>query len=726
MILAAWGCGLRQPAPAGPGPGLAGLYPAGSEQRAAAEFLTANLPPGDAATLDRESLAEHLEYAFLAREAMPWGRQVPLDLFLRYVLPHRVAQERIQPWRKELFETLVPLLAGITDIPGAALTVNRWCFGQAGFSTTERWDQGPADTWTRGLGRCEELSILFVCAARAVGIPARTCFTPYWRHSDDNHLWVEFWDGRNWQYLGAGEPESLPGLAWFSPHLPKAVLVLANAYGSLRPGEVPDAPAYRDGPGYLMLNRSAAYLPTGGLRVEVLDAEGRPAANATAFAHVFNYGHFVPVARIACNASGAGDLELGAGDVLVCAAGEGRADCAFARVEPGRAVTLRLTLDGRRLPAGARLMDFPLDPARSAAAAAAFALAETAAAPARSALEAERQARLAAFAELAGRMAGGADTQLARVAAAAGGNAPEVLRGLALAAAQGREQYEAAAGLAAIMPAKDRAMCEGPRLAAEARLALAARAALRARGVLDYGDETFVRHVLSGRILYEQFSHWREELSARFGSWAAAEGGAASLAQRVNGLLAGLPQREARGRGVFMTPLQVLADGGWRHPDELLVLGGALLRTLGVPARLHPDRDWLEFFDGGAWRPLYPRQPGDLGDTTATADAAACYGPHARVEVSFTRDGQPLPEDGARYFRDFAVSRLFEPGYFAVLDEPDLSFAANATVIGLPAGEYLLTSGARDGQGRPLARSRVLDLEAGQSVRLELPLDPGE
>ncbi|MEW5774033.1 MAG: transglutaminase domain-containing protein [Thermodesulfobacteriota bacterium] len=726
LALGAGSCALRAPDPyAGPA-GWADGYPDGSERRAAARFLAENLPPGDAADLDPAALAEHLEYAFLAREAMPWGRQVPFDLFLRYVVPHRVTQERLQPWRKQLFETLVPLLAGVEDIRAAALAVNRWCFSMAGFSTTARWDQGPADTWTRGLGRCEELTILFVAAARAVGIPARTCLTPYWRHSDDNHLWAEFWDGAGWRYLGSGEPESLPGLAWFSPHLPKAVLFLAGAYGGLRPGEVTDAPAYAEGPGFLLLNRTAAYAPTGRLRAEVAGPDGRPADNATAFVHVYNYGRYAPVARLACGPDGAGELEAGGGDLLVCAARDGKADCAPARVEPGRTTAVRLVLDGRRLPEGERRMDYAEDPDRSAAAAAAFAQVEAAAAPVRAALEAERKARLESFAALAGRAAGGPDTPLAKALAEAGANVPELLRGLDLAAARGREDFEAAAAMVLGMPSKDRAVASGPRLAAEARLALDARAGLRARGLLDYDDEVFVRGVLPGRILFEQFSHWREGLAARVAGWAGQARDLRSLVRRVNRLLAGMSRIAPRGRGVLMTPAQALAAGGWQHPDELLVLGGALLRSLGVPARLHPDRNWLEFFDGAAWLPLYPGQPGDLGDTRATAEAAAFYGPHARVEVRFRRGGEPLSGEEAQYYRDFAVSQLLDPGFFAVLEDPGLSWEEGAAVLDLPAGEYLLTCGARGGSGRPLVRSRVLDLAPGQAVSLEMSLDPGD
>ena len=180
--LAAGGCALRGTAPA-PGPAdFVARYPAGSEEREAARFLADNLPPGDAASLDAADLAENLDYAFLARRSLPWGRQVPFDLFLRYVLPHRVTQERLEPWRREYFSTLAPLLAGSADIRSAALAVNRWCFAQAGFATSSRWDQGPQDTRARGLGRCEELAILFVDAARSVGIPARPCWTPAWRH----------------------------------------------------------------------------------------------------------------------------------------------------------------------------------------------------------------------------------------------------------------------------------------------------------------------------------------------------------------------------------------------------------------------------------------------------------------------------------------------------------------------------------------------------------------
>lgn len=64
-------------------------------------------------------------------------------------------------------------------------------------------------------GRCGEQSVFTVTALRAVGIPARQCYTPRWVHTDSNHAWVEAWIDGKWHYMGASEPEAELDVAWF-------------------------------------------------------------------------------------------------------------------------------------------------------------------------------------------------------------------------------------------------------------------------------------------------------------------------------------------------------------------------------------------------------------------------------------------------------------------------------------------------------------------------------
>jgi len=72
----------------------------------------------------------------------------------------------------------------MTNVNGPTLTLRR----------------SPLATIRTAYGRCGEESVLTVAALRAVGIPARQCYTPLWAHCDDNHAWVEAWDQQRNQW----------------------------------------------------------------------------------------------------------------------------------------------------------------------------------------------------------------------------------------------------------------------------------------------------------------------------------------------------------------------------------------------------------------------------------------------------------------------------------------------------------------------------------------------
>ena len=76
-------------------------------------------------------LRENLDHAFLARQLMPWGKTVPWDVFLHYVLPHRASQEPFQPHRAFLFAELAPLCATALSMEEALSRVGGWCAARA-------------------------------------------------------------------------------------------------------------------------------------------------------------------------------------------------------------------------------------------------------------------------------------------------------------------------------------------------------------------------------------------------------------------------------------------------------------------------------------------------------------------------------------------------------------------------------------------------------------------
>ena len=116
-----------------------------------------------------------------------------------------MAEEPITAHRKYFYEQLDPLVKDCETMLEAAYQVNLWLGGerkdtQAGyakqrvhFEPSEARDKSPFATLLSSQGRCEEMMIIFMSAARAVGIPSRSVYTPYWPKCDNNHAWTEIW-----------------------------------------------------------------------------------------------------------------------------------------------------------------------------------------------------------------------------------------------------------------------------------------------------------------------------------------------------------------------------------------------------------------------------------------------------------------------------------------------------------------------------------------------------
>lgn len=192
----------------------------------AAEFLVAGMPAADRGSLTKEFLMENLRLALSARELFPWGKQVPEELFLEYVLPYAQLDEPRDPWRADFYRRCSLLVKGCKSASEAVQQINRSLFGelQVSYNTgRKRPNQSPKESIKQGKASCTGLAIILADACRSVGIPARVVGTPMWTNKEGNHTWVEIWDG-GWHCTGAAEPD-LEGLdhGWFLADAAKAV-----------------------------------------------------------------------------------------------------------------------------------------------------------------------------------------------------------------------------------------------------------------------------------------------------------------------------------------------------------------------------------------------------------------------------------------------------------------------------------------------------------------------
>jgi predicted esterase len=179
------------------------------DHRKGMAFLIANMPERDLTTLRADFLLENVDLAYKARKQVPWGAQIPEDVFLDNVLAYANVDESRDPWRKELYDLCMPLIKECKTPSEAAEMLNRKVFPQlkVKYSTgRKKPHQSPKESIETGMASCTGLSILLSDACRSVCVPARLVGTPLWTNKTGNHTWVEIWD-RDWHFTGACEPD---------------------------------------------------------------------------------------------------------------------------------------------------------------------------------------------------------------------------------------------------------------------------------------------------------------------------------------------------------------------------------------------------------------------------------------------------------------------------------------------------------------------------------------
>ncbi len=319
-----------------------------AEEREGWAFLVANMPAGDLRSVPEATLTEHVEYAYRARRELPWTKGVPRALFFHYVLPFRSAQEPVEAWRKQFFETMVPRLAkaGCETLEEVALEVNRYCGENVKFKPTGPKDRSPLAVLESGFGRCEEEMIFFNAVARSVGVPARSVFTPYWPFQDNNHAWCEVYTGKStrpgaggWHYLGACEPKDALDQAWFTRATRRAALVLARCMGR---AEGENVFSYRDKT--TIINSTPVYTATCRMTLRVVTGEGEPVPRSVVHLYVFNFGSLRPILGRRTDGEGRTTFDLGPGDYVVTGAGNGKMGFAVAHSVVGGEATCDVVL----------------------------------------------------------------------------------------------------------------------------------------------------------------------------------------------------------------------------------------------------------------------------------------------------------------------------------------------------------------------------------------------
>ena len=644
------------------------------EQRRAMEFLMTHLPESDLDQYPFDLFLQFVDHALHLRAHTAWCGALEEEIFYHYVLFPRVNDEDLSFHRALFHDALRARIEPLPTVAEKVLEVNRWCHENASYQFQDDRTASPLTGFRSGSGRCGEESAFLVSALRSVGIPARQVYSPRWAHCDDNHAWVEALCDGEWRFLGACEPEPILDRGWFNTAASRAILVHSRLFGA---GSSPlhGAPLGTDG-AVTWYNQTERYART---RTYTFRAErdGLPAAGARFQLQVLNEASFHTIATLTADERGEARAQLGLGDLHVLCTLDGlraEGDCVDG------AVVLELVHPDMEETDWAEFdvhapKDEPIHPAL---------------------LTAEQKAARAA------ELVRGAELREARIAShyhpgqgkpewedllkAARGNAPVLLAFLERDGDPRRETMLRSITAKDLRDVTDEILEDHLRNAP-------------AQGEMP--GELYGPYVLSPRIQIECLTPWRGALLQALseGEKAAFRACPAALWTALEERMDPAVEKVYAGEitGLVWTPMEawqaMRCDG-----RSLRILYVAILRALGVPARLRALDGMPEFWQDGAFH-------------TVRAEALGT--------LRLTQSEGPAP----LYRQNWSLSRRVSGGW-KLLTLSNEGWSDGEYALKLPAGQYRLMTSVRLPNGNQFAARRELVVRAGEETCSDLRLRP--
>ncbi len=278
------------------------------------KYLYSYMPVSDAVNYDFETFLDYVRHSLFLLENYDYVKELPDEIFLEYVLFHRVNDEEIRCCRRIFYDDLNSFLGDEKGLD-RVLRANFWCAKEITYQSSDERTLSAIAIYNRGRGRCGEESTFFVQALRSIGIPSRQVYVPRWSHCDDNHAWVEVYNDGKWYFLGAAEPQSIINSGWFNNAASRAMLVHSRCFGfSLSSDDI----IGQDNE-VKLLNQLSRYAENNLIKVKVFDGNYKPVKYAVVTFSVINYSHFAPVAKVLTDENGDAFITLGLGCVKISA-----------------------------------------------------------------------------------------------------------------------------------------------------------------------------------------------------------------------------------------------------------------------------------------------------------------------------------------------------------------------------------------------------------------------
>jgi len=658
------------------------------DQCEALKFLIAFMPLSDLADYNGDFFLANVNMSLRVREEVPWGKNIPGEIFLHYVLPCRINNENLDSFRIVYYDEILDRVKG-KNIEDAALEINHWCHEKVAYQAADSRTSGPMSTILSARGRCGEESTFTVAALRTAGIPARQVYTPRWAHSDDNHAWVEIWINGKWSYMGACEPEPVLDRGWFTEPSRRAMLIHTKSFGAPSGNEN----FINTHKNFTEVNNLAKYAITKRIFVKVVDKEEIPVNDAKVEYQLYNYAEFYPLAIVATNENGLSQFETGLGDLLIWAHKGDNFN--FRKISVGETDTLILKLSDKDH--GMSSMDLDLD----------VPIVRSPFSVPKQELVDQNTGRInqenitrqkyidswmkpyeaKALAQKLGIDTGRVMTIIARSM----GNYKEI--GSFLTETPDSLLLNAIA-LLEILPDKDLRDVRAFTLSDHLRNSMIP---------LNVSDEKIsLEYILNPRVANEMLVSWRHYFLTKLPSEIVRNGLSNPLLiiQYLNDNI-----RIADEENYYKTPLTPVGVNELKVSDtgSRAICFVAICRTLGIPSRLEPGRNVPQYFFNKAWKDVYfsdQKEP----------DQEKGY-----IKLK-SADTKPVPE----YYIQFTLAR-FDGGRYNTLEyDFNKKITDFKDELPLPPGKYMLVTGNRLSDSKILSNISFFDLAENEHKTIEV------
>lgn len=664
-------------------------------EKEALSFLYAYMPLSDLSNHDGEFFLQHVRYALKARAHFPWGKHIPDDIFLHYVLPHRVNNEYLDTARMVFFRELKDRLSGLT-MREAALEINHWCHEKVTYRSTDYRTSSPLNTVKTAYGRCGEQSTFTVAAMRAAGIPARQIYSPRWAHTNDNHAWVEVWVDGEWYFMGACEPEPELNMGWFETPATRAMLLHHRTYGHIPTmEEIVTVNRY-----YTEVNVLDRYAPVKKIFVKVEDENGTPLEGAVVDFHFPNFAEFYSLASVKTDERGVCDLMTGRGDLMVWCQYNGR----FSRQKLLVSVTDTLKLIPGKFPFSDSIQEHLFHAPPPSPTPDHSGVDRTGHIKRLHREDSLRAAYEQTFIDSVEAVGFAIKNELqvtttVKLFKQSRGNWQVVKQFLEYAAP--KDPDKALALLSVISP-KDRR--DTPLNVLKDHFNYSGNPA-------NFDSEIFYRYILNPRIRNELISGYKERFQNYFSE---------SFKEKVRDNIEVLAKwvhdsietnNEANPWGVPQLPCGVL-EIKVADTNSLNIFFIAVARSFGIPARIDAVRNQPQVFQNGKWIDVNPEKGMTETHLTGTIDIL--------FENDEKSDFHPV------YYKDFTLAK-FSGNSFKTLDysKSDV-FGEFPSRLELDKGFYLLTTVKRLSDGSIKTRERFFDIGYGDHLKIRMIIPDGE